>query len=258
MVSRVRHIIRWSCQDYRTSRTRMRSFATNDPYLRLVYLELLNALPENGGEITADAEHLADVLLCPVEEIRRCIPILVKIGEVGRGGIVVEEDVIFNRRIKEDIAEDIEYSKTQSENGKKGGRPKRSVLEENQTLNPPTPLPMPTPVPKPVPSPEPSGAGAPDVLPSSLDVPAFRKIWDDYHAYRRGEHLRPWKAKTRAMKLEEMAEWGAELAIEALRRSIANGWQGVFDPRDGKPLPNQPRRGGPPSPRSTSIPRVTE
>jgi hypothetical protein len=32
-----------------------------------------------------------------------------------------------------------------------------------------------------------------------------------------------------------MAVWGSERAIRAIERSIANGWQGIFEDKDSRP-----------------------
>lgn len=74
---------------------------------------------------------------------------------------------------------------------------------------------------------------APLALPAALDTPEFRQAWADWLAYRREARFSPWKPVTVGAKLAELAEWGSERAVKAIRQSIANGWRGLFD-RDEK------------------------
>lgn len=75
-------------------------------------------------------------------------------------------------------------------------------------------------------------------FPKALDRPDVRQAWADYMAYRSERKLPVWKGRTIAAKLGEMTEWGPDRAVAALRASIANGWQGVFEPtKNGKPIP---------------------
>lgn len=86
----------------------------------------------------------------------------------------------------------------------------------------------------------PSGGTVSISFPKQLDTDAFRQAWADLAAYRREQHWRPWKPRTIIAKLSEMATWGHDAAIEAIRKTIANGWQGVFPPK------NQPSVNGKP------------
>ena len=79
--------------------------------------------------------------------------------------------------------------------------------------------------------PNPPAGGADVVLPAALDTEAFRAAWDEYLAYRRERRLPAMRPRTVAAKLAEMATWGEPTAREAIRQSIANGWQGVFEPK---------------------------
>lgn len=68
------------------------------------------------------------------------------------------------------------------------------------------------------------------VFPEKLNTPAFAAAWADLAAYRTERRLAPWKPRTIAHQLEAMSGWGEAAAIEAIRSSIRNGWQGVFPP----------------------------
>ncbi len=71
-------------------------------------------------------------------------------------------------------------------------------------------------------------------LPGPLDSEEFRRAWADWLAYRREAKLKTWKPVTIRAKLEEFSAWGHDRAVAAIRRSIANGWEGIFD-RDDSP-----------------------
>lgn len=90
-----------------------------------------------------------------------------------------------------------------------------------------------------------SDNGAP-ALPEVLDSDEFRKAWADYEAHRRELRLRKLKAKSVEAQWREMAGWGLPVAIESIRNTIRNGWQGLFHPQaksaTGKPAPVMPPR----------------
>lgn len=170
MASRVQHIVRWAVQDWRTSRVRSRSAMSSDPYLRVVYHEILMALYESGGELPNDPEVLCDILMVPAEEIVRCLPILKMIGGTGRGGITIEGDLIRNQRVTEDIEDARAFREQQAEHGRQGGakggkgRPKATPTDQQGYVratpndpkagpNLPYPVPVPQPLPNPVPPP---------------------------------------------------------------------------------------------------------
>lgn len=85
------------------------------------------------------------------------------------------------------------------------------------------------------PTPSRGDGGKPPVcFPDCLNTEVFRRAWQDYTDHRRENRWKPLKPKSVAAKLAELAEWGEALAIEAIRNSIANGWQGIFQPSNGK------------------------
>ncbi len=73
-------------------------------------------------------------------------------------------------------------------------------------------------------------ADAPSILPSNLETPEFQAAWADWLQHRREikRPLTPTAAKGQLLKLADM---GPERAIAALKHSIANGWQGIFEPQ---------------------------
>jgi len=135
------HFLPFAVQDYRTSKVRARAIRTGDKDLRTFYLELLFALAETGGSLPVDSEVLADETGVEIQAVTRCLPILEEIGKTGRGGIVVAEGRVSNRRLTETISERDAYRRRQAEHGRKGGRPKGSgkgtLNQEQATHNHP-------------------------------------------------------------------------------------------------------------------------
>lgn len=79
-------------------------------------------------------------------------------------------------------------------------------------------------------------ASASAVFPVSLNSPEFASAWADWLAYRAERKLARWKPRTVAAKLAELEMWGQSVAIESIRNSIRNGWQGIFEPKtNGQP-----------------------
>lgn len=74
-------------------------------------------------------------------------------------------------------------------------------------------------------------------FPPELNSEEFRTAWNRWVGYRReiGKKLAP---STVSGQLAKLAAWGTEKAIRSIEQSIANGWQGLFDPdgKTGKPM----------------------
>jgi DNA-binding PadR family transcriptional regulator len=68
-------------------------------------------------------------------------------------------------------------------------------------------------------------------LPPELDCPDLRSAWNDFVAYRK-ERKKPVTPTTAKILFNRMKAWGADTSADALRDSIANGWQGVFPPKE--------------------------
>ena len=85
-------------------------------------------------------------------------------------------------------------------------------------------------------------------MPPVLDTESFKAAWAEYVEYRRTSKLRKLKPKSVESLLAKMAEWGEQAAIEGIKTTIRNGWQGVFEPKSvgglaqPKPQPQQSRR----------------
>lgn len=88
--------------------------------------------------------------------------------------------------------------------------------------------------PNPPPGGDVGGAKKPDDAepPPSLDTERFRQAWREWcqHRRERKQRLTPTAATRALKKLEKM---GHDRAIEAIEHSIANGYQGIFEPSRG-------------------------
>jgi hypothetical protein len=69
-------------------------------------------------------------------------------------------------------------------------------------------------------------------FPTELDTPEFRATWAEWiqHRIELKKPMKPTSAKT---LLKSLAKAGEQKAIESITHSMANGWQGVFEPSAG-------------------------
>lgn len=84
-------------------------------------------------------------------------------------------------------------------------------------------------------------------IPVVLNSPEFLKTWSAYLQHRR-EKRQPLTPTAAVSLLAKLASWGVTIATAALQTSVANGWQGVFEPKEnrtnGKPNANTNRNTG--------------
>lgn len=73
-----------------------------------------------------------------------------------------------------------------------------------------------------------------EVLPQELSTDDFRLAWAQWVKYRRERKL-TLTASTRQSQLRKLAGWGNAVAVAAIAASIEHGWQGLFEPKNGKP-----------------------
>jgi len=78
-------------------------------------------------------------------------------------------------------------------------------------------------------TPTPSGTVAP--LPEVLQTVEFESAWKEWQQYRIGIRKKL-TAPTIAKQIKMLESLGPAKAIEAIGKSIENGWQGLFDPGD--------------------------
>lgn len=77
-------------------------------------------------------------------------------------------------------------------------------------------------------------------LPEKLDTPVFQEIWQDWTGHRK-EIRHPLKPTTIKYQMRKLVTMGHERAIAAITHSIEQGYQGIFEPMNGK-TPDQERR----------------
>ena len=66
------------------------------------------------------------------------------------------------------------------------------------------------------------------VFPPELDTPEFAEAWAEWESYKR-EGKKTLTASTATKQLTKLTKMGHDGAIEAIYRSIENGWIGLFD-----------------------------
>lgn len=65
------------------------------------------------------------------------------------------------------------------------------------------------------------------LIPAALRTPAFLDAWRDWIAVRL-EKRKPLTKRAADEQLNQLAEAGPDATVKAIRKSIANNWQGVF------------------------------
>lgn len=79
--------------------------------------------------------------------------------------------------------------------------------------------------------------------------PDLRSAWASWAAHRREKRSPLTPTMTKGL-VDKFTEWGDKRSVAAIRHSIANGWQGLFEPEPGQAKPSEP----PPPPRKTRFP----
>ena len=87
-------------------------------------------------------------------------------------------------------------------------------------------------IPIPYPEPKPKNKTQEFIFPSDLDTPEFRAAWTDWKQFRK-DIKHGLTAKTIEAQMNKFAKWGVTKSIAAIRKSIENGWQGLFEPTEG-------------------------
>lgn len=215
------HIQRWAPADFHADETVKLLKARRD-YLKLTfYRTFLDESFMAGGDLPADPESLAAVMSMPVSHVRQALAFFVGLK------IFEENGRLFQPRIRRDVAEELEFREIQRANGKKGGR-KASLTQSlpnaigkpKDSQSPPAPFALRL-------SPAPIASASAEV-PVALDTETFRMAWQDWIDYRKESRFSPWKPVTVKAKLAELEPLGPVAAAAAIRRSISNGWKGIF------------------------------
>ena len=70
-----------------------------------------------------------------------------------------------------------------------------------------------------------------EMIPESVDVPEFREAWTEFLDHRR--HMgKPLTAQAVRRQLDHLATLGPTRAVAAIHHSVANGWQGIYEPQE--------------------------
>mgnify|MGYP006971856134 CR=1 FL=1 len=72
----------------------------------------------------------------------------------------------------------------------------------------------------------------PSDIPENLDTAAFRIAWADWEQHRKEKRAKL-TPTTRKRQLKSLSLCGPKIAIARIEQSIMNGWQGLFELRDG-------------------------
>lgn len=75
-------------------------------------------------------------------------------------------------------------------------------------------------------------------IPPSLQTPAFERAWADWQEDRHAKR-KPLTARAAELQFEKLEVWGPAKAVQAIHNSIANGWQGLFEPKEEKTYANK-------------------
>lgn len=83
-------------------------------------------------------------------------------------------------------------------------------------------------------------------MPDELDTPRFSNAWEAWRADRR-ERKKPLTPRAEAMQLKNLSKMGESRAVAALEHSIANGYQGIYEPKNDNHQSSTPQRKQEPS-----------
>ena len=168
-------------------------------------------------ELDAHLEELADRIVV-LDECRVLVPKFVLFQQGGE----LKESKPFHRGILKILDK---HGLEQNGDGRIRESNAISMAKESHTDG----IPMPTSIGK--------GIGKGKVkkeIPEELNVPEFRKAWEDYLTMRRQNKWATLKEATLQAKFEEFIEHGVEESVRALKQSVRQGWRGIFPGKDRK------------------------
>ena len=71
-------------------------------------------------------------------------------------------------------------------------------------------------------------------IPEALNTPQFQAAWDDFISHRKSIR-KPLTPKAAELNLKKCLGLGHDNAISAIEQTIANGWTGIFEPKNATP-----------------------
>ena len=81
-------------------------------------------------------------------------------------------------------------------------------------------------------------------FPVALDTQDFQAAWEDWKAYRHEKRLRALTAKGSQAQLARLAAWGVDRAVAAIRHSMANEYQGIYEEKPDGHRPGKAKPSG--------------
>ena len=90
-------------------------------------------------------------------------------------------------------------------------------------------------------------------IPPELDTPEFRTAWSEWLEYRK-QRRKPISQAAAKKQFAQLLEWGIAKSVEAIDKSIASDWTGLFEPeqRNGRNVDrDESQRQPPPRPSLT-------
>lgn len=155
------HIMRFAPSDYVNDPVVKLALARRDLAASAFYPLFLFHSHMEGGSLPAALALLAAAVGMKEGDVRKAVAFWVEHGK-----LVERDGRLYNRRVAEEVAKELEFRAEQSDYGKLGGRPRKDAQpmnKEKATLSDPEspPAPSPAPAPVPAPAPAPSNGTAP-------------------------------------------------------------------------------------------------
>jgi len=145
------HIQRWAPADYHEDEHVRLLYARRDWRTLTFYRTFLDRAFMAGGDLPADPEALSAVVQMPRKDVSSALDFC--LGKL----IYAEGDRLYQKRVRRDIADELEFREQQAERGKLSGEArKRTTVQPSFNdrstgrLNPPSPAPVPAPAPAPI------------------------------------------------------------------------------------------------------------
>lgn len=164
------HIMRWAAADYVNDPFVRRCYQKRDYRTAAFYPVFLFYCHIEGGDLPADVDELAAIVLMPPRDVATSLRVCKEAGKIQE-----QNGRVYHKRVKREVEAELEYRQHQAEVGKKGGRPKKRGEAERvakgepkasllENLTPPASASAPSPAPAPM-TPVPNGTvvtGRPD------------------------------------------------------------------------------------------------
>lgn len=166
----------------------------------------------------------------------------VSISDELKSKFIDDGDFLINERLEIEREKQRKFKEKQAENGKKGGRPKKSdtaeslVNVEDKTQTKPKQKPK-----------ESQEKNLKEVvekqIETSLKIPIdFIPIWEDWLEYRKAKKKKPYAGlkweQVALDKFIENSKNNAEIGRQILNKTIVKNWEGLFELEDFKTVTN--------------------